>query len=121
MLGVTRPTLSVSGLAPEGNGKKHAVDVMAVIGIAPAKHVSTSKQLSGAPQRAAEEIARALELAEVLDHPSSLSHAVLNAAMALQILGDRDATRQMAERAIAIAERTGSARYAEWWWHRRVT
>lgn len=49
MPGVTRPTLSVSRLAPEGKGKKQAVDVIDVIGAAFAKHVSTSKQLSGAP------------------------------------------------------------------------
>ncbi len=64
-------------------------------------------QLSGDPERANEGLARGSALAEALDHPNSLAHALYNAAMCHQFVGDREATARLAQRAAALAEKFG--------------
>jgi class 3 adenylate cyclase len=49
--------------------------------------------------------ARAIALAEMLDHPYSIAHALTNAGMSHQVGGDRAATYAVAERMREIAEK----------------
>ena len=64
-------------------------------------------QLSGDRERAKDRRTRAFALAEMLDHPNSLAHALHNGAMGLQLVGDREATHAIASRAVALAEKFG--------------
>jgi tetratricopeptide (TPR) repeat protein len=64
-------------------------------------------QLSGDRARATDSLARALTLAETLDHPNSLAHALHNGCICHQLGGDRDATSAVADRAVALADKFG--------------
>jgi predicted ATPase/class 3 adenylate cyclase len=64
-------------------------------------------QLLGDPADATQSIARALALAEALDHPNSLAHALHNGAIGHQLGADRDATFVAAHRTVALAEKFG--------------
>ena len=66
-------------------------------------------QMSGDRERADEGFGRGIALAETLDHPNSLAHALYNTATGCQFIGDRDATAQAAQRAAALAEKFGLA------------
>jgi class 3 adenylate cyclase/tetratricopeptide (TPR) repeat protein len=57
-----------------------------------------------AAERAA---ARGLALAEALDHPNTLTHALHNIAIGHQLAGDRDAVYAAASRAAALAQKFG--------------
>jgi len=52
-------------------------------------------------------VTRGLALAEALDHPNTLAHAVHNFGISHQIAGDRDAAFAAAQRAVALAEKFG--------------
>ena len=62
-------------------------------------------QLSGDREGAKDALAQVLGLAETLDHPNSLGHALHNGAMGLQLVGDREATLALASRAADLAEK----------------
>jgi class 3 adenylate cyclase/tetratricopeptide (TPR) repeat protein len=64
-------------------------------------------QLSGDRRAAKESYAQAVALAEALDHPNSLCHALHNGAMGHQIAGDREAALAAASRAAALAQKFG--------------
>jgi tetratricopeptide (TPR) repeat protein len=66
-----------------------------------------SLQLAGATQEARQSYARAIELAEILDHPNSLAHGLHNASIGHQIAADRDVTFATARRAAGLAEKFG--------------
>jgi class 3 adenylate cyclase/tetratricopeptide (TPR) repeat protein len=68
-------------------------------------------QLSGNREEAKKVAAQAIALAEALNHPFSLAHALHNAALGLQLGGDRDATLAAAQRAAALAEEFGLYAY----------
>jgi len=68
-------------------------------------------QLSGNSAEAKKVAAQAIALAETLDHPFSLAHALHNAALGLQLAGDREATLAAAQRAVALAEKFGLYAY----------
>jgi class 3 adenylate cyclase/tetratricopeptide (TPR) repeat protein len=63
--------------------------------------------LSGDCAGADDSYAQALALAERLDHPNSLAHALHNGALRLQLAGDRDAAFAAADSAAALAEKFG--------------
>jgi class 3 adenylate cyclase/tetratricopeptide (TPR) repeat protein len=63
--------------------------------------------LSSDQQSAKESYAQAVALAEALDHPNSLCHALHNGAMGRQIAGDREGTLAAASRAAAMAQKFG--------------
>jgi tetratricopeptide (TPR) repeat protein len=64
-------------------------------------------QLCGDREAMKDSIAHALALAETLDHPNSLAHALHNGGIAHQLATDRDATAMVAQRAFALAEKFG--------------
>jgi class 3 adenylate cyclase/tetratricopeptide (TPR) repeat protein len=64
-------------------------------------------QLAGETQQAAQSLAQAFALAERLDHPNSLAHALHNGGIGLQLGADRDATFTAAHRAVGLAEKYG--------------
>jgi tetratricopeptide (TPR) repeat protein len=66
-------------------------------------------QLAGEPQKAAQSLSRALALAESLDHPNSLAHALHNGSITLQLSADRNATLDAARRTVEMSERFGLA------------
>ena len=68
-------------------------------------------QLSGNPERAQESAAQGLALAEMLDHPFSLAHALHNNSIDVQLIGDRDATFAAAQRAAVLAQKFGLLTY----------
>jgi class 3 adenylate cyclase/tetratricopeptide (TPR) repeat protein len=76
-------------------------------------HVVYAHGLQQAGDRGAAEAAaaRALDLAERLDHPFSLAHALHNIAMNTQLVGDRQAVLAAAERAFGVAEKFGIRTY----------
>jgi predicted ATPase len=61
--------------------------------------------MSGDSPAAKDSLARGVALAEVLDHPNSLAHALHNAAMGHQFAGDRESAFMVAQRAAALAEK----------------
>jgi class 3 adenylate cyclase len=69
--------------------------------------------LQQAGDRGAAEAANAqsLALAERLDHPFSLAHALHNIAMNVQLVGDRQTVLAAAERAFGVAEKFGIRTY----------
>jgi class 3 adenylate cyclase len=67
--------------------------------------------LSNDPDRLRYEMEKAVALGEALDHPFSLVHGLYNSAMAYQMTGNRDMTGQMAERALALADKYGFPPY----------
>jgi class 3 adenylate cyclase/tetratricopeptide (TPR) repeat protein len=64
-------------------------------------------QLIGEREGAAQCFADALALAERLEHPNTLAHALHNGSMCRQLGADRDATYTIADRAVAVAEKFG--------------
>jgi class 3 adenylate cyclase/tetratricopeptide (TPR) repeat protein len=66
-------------------------------------------QMSGDRETAKDGFDRGVALAETLDHPNSLAHALYNTATGYQFIGDRPATAQAAQRAAALAEKYGLA------------
>jgi len=68
-------------------------------------------QLSGNRERAQESAAQGLALAETLDHPFSLAHALHNNSIGVQLIGDRDATFAAARRAAVLAQKFGLLTY----------
>ena len=74
----------------------HAVIAMALV-----------LQMSGDSQLAKESMARGLALAERLDHPASVAHALSTWAYFHQFVADREATLEIARRLGALAEKFG--------------
>jgi class 3 adenylate cyclase/tetratricopeptide (TPR) repeat protein len=72
-------------------------------------HVVTAGalQLAGARKQAEDCAADGLALAETLDHPNSLAHALHNNAMRLQVAGDRNAAFASAHRTVLLADKFG--------------
>jgi class 3 adenylate cyclase/tetratricopeptide (TPR) repeat protein len=68
-------------------------------------------QLSGNHEEAKKVATRAIALAETLDHPFSLAHALHNAALGLQLAGDREASLAASQHAFALAEKFGLYAY----------
>ena len=66
-----------------------------------------ARQLSGDPHLAEDCATQGLALAELLDHPASLAHALHNIGVDLQLVGDRDAAFATAHRALALAKKFG--------------
>ena len=64
-------------------------------------------QMSGEAEQAAKSIARGLALAEALDHPNTLAHALHNFSISHQIAGDRDGAFAAGSRAAALAQKFG--------------
>jgi tetratricopeptide (TPR) repeat protein len=63
--------------------------------------------LSGDRDRAADILARAVALAETLDHPNSLAHALHNCGIAHQVVADRDAISTAVQRGVALTKKFG--------------
>jgi class 3 adenylate cyclase/tetratricopeptide (TPR) repeat protein/ABC-type transport system involved in cytochrome c biogenesis ATPase subunit len=68
-------------------------------------------QQAGKRDAAAAASAQGLVLAEKLDHPFSLAHALNNIAMNFQLVGDREASFAAAARAAAVAQKFGLLAY----------
>jgi predicted ATPase/class 3 adenylate cyclase len=68
-------------------------------------------QLSGEPEEAKNVAARTIALAEALDHPFSLAHALHNVSLGLQLAGDREGTLAASQRAVALADKFGLFAY----------
>jgi len=64
-------------------------------------------RMSGEAEQAAKSIARGLALAEALDHPNTLAHALHNFSISHQIAGDRDGAFAAGSRAAALAQKFG--------------
>src|SRR5580700_3766853 len=64
-------------------------------------------QMAGDKADAERATARGLALAEALDHPNTLAHALHNIAIGHQLAGDRDAVYAAASRAAALAQKFG--------------
>ncbi len=64
-------------------------------------------QMSGERNRVEDMLARGLVLAETLEHPNTLAHALYNSAMCRQFVGDRNATATLAARAAALSDKFG--------------
>ena len=64
-------------------------------------------QMAGDKTDAEGAAARGLALAEALDHPNTLAHALHNIAIGHQLAGDRDAVYGAASRAAALAQKFG--------------
>jgi class 3 adenylate cyclase len=58
----------------------------------------------GSPRRAKDSIDRGVALGEMLNNPTSLSFACMNAMTAYQIIGDRGAVSRLAQRMIELAD-----------------
>jgi class 3 adenylate cyclase/tetratricopeptide (TPR) repeat protein len=68
---------------------------------------ANSLQLAGEMQAATQGFARALVLAEALDHPNTLAHMLHNGGICHQLGADREATLAAAQRAAGLAEKFG--------------
>ena len=66
---------------------------------------ASALQLSGDPASARASAEQGLALAEALDHPNTLAHALHNAGMSLQLGGEREAVYAAAHRASELAEK----------------
>ena len=64
-------------------------------------------RMSGEAEQAAKSIARGLALAEALDHPNTLAHALHNFSIGQQIAGDRDGAFAAGSRAAVLAQKFG--------------
>ena len=64
-------------------------------------------QMAGDKTDAERAAARGLDLAEALDHPNTLAHALHNIAIGHQLASDRDAVYAAASRAAALAQKFG--------------
>ena len=63
--------------------------------------------LAGDRDRAAGILAQAVAIAEQLDHPNSLAHALHNCGIAHQVVNDREAVSVVVQRGVALIERFG--------------
>ncbi len=63
--------------------------------------------LAGDRDRAAGILARAITIAEKLDHPNSLAHALHNCGIAHQLVADREAVSAVVRRGVALTEKFG--------------
>jgi tetratricopeptide (TPR) repeat protein len=72
---------------------------------------ASALQLAGDRERAQDSLMQGLALAESLDHPNTLAHALHNLGISLQLAGDRDAAFRTADRAAALAEKFGLSRW----------
>jgi predicted ATPase len=86
-----------SRLGAEFGGHDPGVCAHAVAGLALAQFGST--------REAADNVERGLALAQTLNQPSSLAHAIVNAMTAYQIIGDRVAVLRLGQRLIELADR----------------
>ena len=86
-----------SRLGAEFGGHDPGVCAHVVAGVALAQ--------SGNSREAAASIERGLALAQMLNQPSSLAHAIMNGLQAYQIIGDRAAVLRLASRMIEIADK----------------
>jgi tetratricopeptide (TPR) repeat protein len=68
---------------------------------------ANSQQLAGLAREAGQSFARAIALAEELDHPNTLAHGLHNSGIGHQLGGDRAATFAVAQRAAGLAEKFG--------------
>ncbi|MGH6678224.1 MAG: ATP-binding protein, partial [Bradyrhizobium sp.] len=66
-----------------------------------------SFRLSGDEQLARSHFTQGIALAEMLDHPNTLAHALHNLGIGHQLSGDREATYAAAHRAVALADKFG--------------
>jgi len=64
-------------------------------------------QMSGERDRVEDMLTRGLAIAETLEHPNTLAHALYNTAMCRQFVGDRNATATLAARAAALSDKFG--------------
>ena len=64
-------------------------------------------RMAGEAEQAAKSIARGLALAEALDHPNTLAHALHNFSISHQIAGNRDGAFAAGSRAAALAQKFG--------------
>jgi class 3 adenylate cyclase/tetratricopeptide (TPR) repeat protein len=76
-------------------------------GVCAHSQCGNSLQLAGEGQQARQHLAQSVALAEMLDHPNSLAHALHNCGMGYQLGTDRDATFTAAHRAAVLAEKFG--------------
>jgi predicted ATPase/class 3 adenylate cyclase len=76
-------------------------------GVCAHSQCGNSLQLAGEGQQARQNLAQAVALAEMLDHPNSLAHGLHNTGMGHQLGADRDATFAAAHRAAGLAEKFG--------------
>jgi tetratricopeptide (TPR) repeat protein len=76
-------------------------------GVCAHSQCGNSLQLAGEGQQARQNLAQAVALAEMLDHPNSLAHGLHNSGMGHQLGSDRDATFAAAHRAAGLAEKFG--------------
>jgi tetratricopeptide (TPR) repeat protein len=76
-------------------------------GVCAHSQCGNSLQLAGNRQKAAQSLAQAVTLAEMLDHPNSLAHGLHNCGIGHQLGGDREATFTAAHRALGLAEKFG--------------
>jgi class 3 adenylate cyclase/predicted ATPase len=86
-----------SRLGAEFGGHDPGVCAHAVAGLALAQF--------GRPREAADNVERGLTLAQTLNQPSSLAHAIVNAMTVYQITGDRVAAGRLAQQLIELADR----------------
>ena len=63
--------------------------------------------LAGDRERAAGILAQAVAIAEKLDHPNTLAHALHNCGIAYQVVADREALANTAQRGVALTSRYG--------------
>ena len=70
-------------------------------------------QLSGDHEEAKKVAAQGIALAETLEHPFSLAHALHNASLGLQLAGDREGALDAAQRAADLAEKFGLHAYGD--------
>jgi hypothetical protein len=68
-------------------------------------------QQSGDRKGAKDSVANGLALAETLDHPNTLAHALHNGGIGFQLVGDRDAAFAAADRAAGLAKKFGLLRW----------
>jgi predicted ATPase len=68
---------------------------------------ANAMQQSGDRKGAKDSVANGLALAETLDHPNTLAHALHNGGIGLQLVGDRDAAFAVADRAAGLAKKFG--------------
>ena len=73
--------------------------------------LALTNSLTSEQQVAWRQIENAIKLAETLDHPFSQAHALMNAAMARQLAGDREGAEDLAERTIALTDKYGFQPY----------
>jgi tetratricopeptide (TPR) repeat protein len=76
-------------------------------GVCAHSQCGNSLQLAGERQQATQELAQAVTLAEMLDHPNSLAHGLHNSGIGYQLGADRDASFAAAHRAAGLAEKFG--------------